>query len=183
MFLSHSTGRAYPTVGFEPDENEALGLIQIREFEVLVAAARSAVRVRGMIILLSLSAGSLLLGGGCGMGDWRTSDTVEILQEVQSPDGVHVATVFFCAGGGAAGYTYTNVNLRKASQEFNQRDILLGKYLWHSFGDIAVAWVDEETLEVTYRWSNSDPVYRERNGKMVPRKGQVAVTYIERVED
>jgi len=28
----------------------------------------------------------------------------------KSPDGEHVATVFSCSGGGAAGYTYTNVS-------------------------------------------------------------------------
>lgn len=135
---------------------------------------------KGMILSSGLAIGSMLFGGGCGAGDWRTSDTVEILQEVHSPNGAHVATVFFCSGGGAAGYTYTNVNLRETSQRLNQRDVLLGQYLWHSFGAISVSWIDDETLEVTYRWNSSDPEYRAKNGKTVPRKGKVSVSYIER---
>ena len=47
-----------------------------------------------------------------------------VIIEAKSPDGKLVATVFSCSGGGAAGYTCTNVNLRKAGDDCNQRDLL-----------------------------------------------------------
>ena len=114
---------------------------------------------------------------GCGQNDWQTSDKVEILSESKSPHGDYIATVFSCAGGGASGYTYTNVNLRKKSQDFNQRDFLLGKHLWHSFSEISVNWKDSRTLSVSYRWVSDNSSHKTQNGKRVPEKDGVKVHY------
>ena len=118
-----------------------------------------------------------LLSCGCGQIDWQTSDKVEILSESKSPNGDYIATVFYCAGGGAAGYTYTNVNLRKKSKDFNQRDFLLGKHLWHSFGEISVNWKDLKTLEVSCRWVSDNSSHKMQNAKTVPEKDGVKVHY------
>mgnify|MGYP001569865520 FL=1 len=114
---------------------------------------------------------------GCGQNDWLTSDKVEILSEFKSPNGDYIATIFSCAGGGAAGYTYTNVNLRKKSQDFSQRDFLLGEHLWHSFSEISVDWKDSRTLNVSYRWVSDNSSHKIQNGKTVPEKDGVKVNY------
>ena len=126
-------------------------------------------------VVLAMAATLLI---GCANDDWKTTDNVEIISETRSPDGRYVATVFLCSGGGAAGYTYANVNLRESSAIFNQRDFLLGKHLWHSFADISTRWKDSETLEVTYRWASDHPDYKIENGQNVPRKGRVEIEYV-----
>ena len=127
-------------------------------------------------VLLPMSIVTLFLCG-CGQNDWKTTDTVEILSESKSPDGNYIATVFSCEGGGAAGYIYTNVNLRKVSEDFSQRDVLLGENLWNSFSDISVSWKDSTTLNVSYRWASDNSSHKAQNGKTVPEKVGVKVNY------
>lgn len=115
---------------------------------------------------------------GCGNDDWKTTDEVEVLSESKSPDGKYIVTVFSCSGGGAAGYTYTNVNLREASEPLDQRDFLLGEHLWSSFSDITVNWEDPVNLEVTYRWADDHPDYKTMNGRTVPKKANVKISYV-----
>ena len=115
---------------------------------------------------------------GCRNDDWKTTDKVEVIQEEKSPDGRYVATVFTCSGGGAAGYTYTNVNLRKTADNLNQRDFLLGEHQWNSFTDIELSWRDSKHLEVSYRWLNEHPEEREMNGEMVSEKQGIQVSYV-----
>lgn len=126
---------------------------------------------------------AMALLAGCGNDDWKTTDEVEILSESKSPDGKYIVTVFSCSGGGAAGYTYTNVNLREASETLDQRDFLLGKHLWNSFAGISADWKDSETLEVTYRWASDDPDYKTQNGQTVPKKGKVEINYVIKEND
>ena len=127
------------------------------------------------IVMLPIAALSVF---GCRNDDWKTTDTIEVISEAQSPDGKHVATVFSCSGGGAAGYTYTNVNLRIAADDFNQRDFLLGTHNWNSFADIEVRWKDAKNLEVSYRWLGGNPDERKMNNQTVPEKGGVRVFYV-----
>lgn len=121
---------------------------------------------------------AMALLASCGNDDWKTTDKVEILSESKSPDGKYVVTVFSCSGGGAAGYVYTNVNLREASETLDQRDFLLGEHLWNSFSDITVDWRDSVNLEVTYRFAGDHPDYKTENGRTVPKKGNVKISYI-----
>lgn len=115
---------------------------------------------------------------GCERNDWRSTDQVKILDERKSPDGKHTATVFYCSGGGAAGYTYTNVNVRRSSEPLNQRDFLLGQHLWHSFADISLSWEDATTLRVAYGWASESHEYREQNSQTKRRVGEVKVNYL-----
>lgn len=131
-------------------------------------------------VILTLAI-SLLVG--CGNDDWKSTDDVEILSESKSPDGKYIVTVFSCSGGGAAGYTYNNVNLREVSETLDQRNFLLGKHLWHSFADISANWKDAETLEVSYRWASDHPDYKTKNGQTVPRKGKVEINYLIKEND
>lgn len=106
-----------------------------------------------------LPAGRALLGltlllGGCWGGG---APTVEVLQEAVSPDGRHVATSFYCEGGGAAGYTFHNVSLRPSEAPLDPMDGLLGKHrTWNSFGGVDVRWRDATHLEVSYRALTDD---------------------------
>ena len=80
---------------------------------------------------------------GCMASDSST-DTVEVISEKPSPDGTFIATSFYCEGGGAAGYCYNNIGLRRAGDELDQRDGLLGKHkTWSGFSDIEVRWIDD----------------------------------------
>ena len=69
-----------------------------------------------------------LMMGACNR-DWKTTDYVEIIDESKSPDGRHIATVFYCSGGGAAGYVYNNVNLRKSNRSVQPKRFLARKAL------------------------------------------------------
>ena len=119
-----------------------------------------------------------LVLAGCGSDEWKRTDNVKIINELNSPDGKHVATVFFCSGGGAAGYTYYNVSLRKTGDDLNQRDFLLGKYNWHSFKDINITWIDSANLQVSYQWNGTNPEHRSKNNDRVASKDGVNIQYI-----
>lgn len=121
---------------------------------------------------------AMTLLAGCGKDDWKITDEVEILSESRSPDGKYIVTVFSCSGGGAAGYAYTNVNLREASETLDQRDFLLGEHLWNSFSDITVNWRDSANLEVTYQWASGNTDYKSKNGRTVPKLGNVKISYV-----
>ena len=86
-----------------------------------------------------------LLVGCIDFGGSRENDEVKILQEVKSPNGQYVATSFSCSGGGAAGYFYFNANLRKADEELDQLDVLMGKHKdWKAFAAIEVRCMTEQ---------------------------------------
>ncbi len=129
-----------------------------------------------MKIITGIVAAFLL--SGCGQSDWKRTDNVDIINETKSPDGKNIATVFDCEGGGAAGYTYHNVNLRRATEELNQREFLLGKRLWHSYKDITVRWVDSAHLEVSYKWQGNKPDHKKRNGERVAEMNGIKIRYV-----
>ncbi len=118
----------------------------------------------------------ILFASGCH--DWRGTDTVEVLSEKPSPDGKFIATSFYCEGGGAAGYCYWNASLRRAEEQLNQRDGLLGKHkTWKGFSGIELRWIDDSHLEVSYRQAKG-PAYRDNNAVRVESKQGIAIHYI-----
>jgi hypothetical protein len=118
----------------------------------------------------------LLWVSGCH--DWRGTDTVEVLAEVASPNGRFIATSFYCEGGGAAGYCYSNVSLRRTGVGLNQRDGLLGRHkTWSGFTEITVRWMDEKNLEISYT-ENTQPAYREHNTVRVDSRFGITIHYI-----
>ena len=118
----------------------------------------------------------ILFASGCH--DWRGTDTVEVLSEKPSPGGKFIATSFYCEGGGAAGYCYWNASLRRAEEQLNQRDGLLGKHkTWKGFSGIELRWIDDSHLEVSYRQANG-PAYRDNNSVRVESKQGIAIHYI-----
>lgn len=117
----------------------------------------------------------IIFASGCH--DWRGTDTVQVLSEEPSPNGKFIAASFHCEGGGAAGYTYNNVSLRRAGEELNQRDGLLGKHkTWSGFSDIELRWIDDSNLEVTYT-QETLPAYREQNMVRIGSKYDIEFHY------
>lgn len=126
---------------------------------------------------------ALLIVSASGCHDWRGTDTVKVLSEKTSPNGRFVAASFYCEGGGAAGYTYNNVCLRRVEDKLNQRDGLLGKHkTWSGFSDIEIRWIDDSNLEVTYT-QETLPAYREQNMVRVKSKYDIKIHYIVRARD
>ena len=110
--------------------------------------------------------------------DNRDHDKVEIIQEEKSPNGQYVATSFSCSGGGAAGYFYFNANLRKAGEELDQLDGLMGKHKdWKAFFDVKLRWIDDENLEVSYEEIDL-PAYLENNAVKVKSKYGIKVHHV-----
>ena len=111
-------------------------------------------------------------GGGPG------TDKIEIIGEEKSPNGKFIATSFSCSGGGAAGYFYFNANLRKAGEELDQLDVLMGKHKDRkAFFDVEVRWIDDENLEVSYR-QNESPAYKENNAVKVESKYGIKIHHL-----
>lgn len=125
-----------------------------------------------------LSLGILIIALACNE-QWRKTDRVTVLQEKPSPDGSFVATAFECEGGGAAGYYYANVNVRRKRDPFNQRHFLLGDKMWSGYGQFDLQWLGSNHLQVTYR-GPKDPHWLKQNGS---RKGEccgVKISYVQR---
>ena len=119
-----------------------------------------------------------LLVGCIDFGGSRENDKVEVIQEEKSPNGQYVATSFSCSGGGAAGYFYFNANLRKAGEELDQLDVLMGKHKdWKAFAAIEVRWIDNQNLEVSYS-QNESPAYKENNAVKVESKYGIKIHHL-----
>ena len=113
-----------------------------------------------------------------GCTSYKNSDKVEVLSEKPSPNGKFIATSFYCEGGGAAGYCYKNANLRRARDELDQRDGLLGKHkTWSGFSDIELSWIDDSNLEISYKQS-THRAYRDQNKIRVDLKYDIRIHYI-----
>ena len=113
-----------------------------------------------------------------GCHDWRGTDTVEVLAAATSPSGKFIATSFYCEGGGAAGYCYSNVSLRRAGVALNPRDGLLGQHkTWRGFTEITVRWIDEKNLKISYT-ENTQPAYREHNRVRVDSRFGITIHYV-----
>ena len=134
-------------------------------------------RTTSVIVILAFCSIVVLIG--CiDFGGSRENDKVEILQEEKSPNVQYIATSFSCSGGGAAGYFYFNANLRKAGEELDQLDVLMGKHKdWKAFFDIEVQWIDDENLEVSYR-QNESHAYKENNAVKVESKYGIKIHHL-----
>ena len=110
--------------------------------------------------------------------DNRDHDEVEIIQEEKSPNGQYVATSFSCSGGGAAGYFYFNANLRKAGEELDQLDGLMGKHKdWKAFFGAKLRWIDDENLELSYEEIDL-PAFVENNAVKVKSKYGIKIHHV-----
>ena len=130
-----------------------------------------------MLKLLGLVFCAATTLAGCMTSDY-SSDTVEVQQEKSSPDDKFIASSFYCEGGGAAGYSYQNITLRRAGEELNPRDGLLGKHkTWSGFSEIEFRWIDESNLEISYKQHQS-PELRDQNSVRIDSKYGIQIHYM-----
>jgi hypothetical protein len=126
----------------------------------------------------AISLGMIIMAIACGE-QWRKTDRVTVLQEKFSPGGRYVATAFECSGGGAAGYFYSNVNVRRKEEPFNQRQFILGDKLWSGYGNFDLQWLGSNHLQVTYQ-GPKDPKWLKQNGSRKEECCGVKITYVHR---
>jgi hypothetical protein len=79
---------------------------------------------------------------GCMERSKKPEEQIDIIATATSPSNDHVATVYTVSGGGAAGYAYRVVNLRKQSETFNPKK--------------GVIFSATGTREVTCRWEDNE---------------------------
>ena len=155
-----------------------IAVVTLGTFACLAAITLEKMYHRKRMCLLGLVLCLPVLLIGCvDVGGDRENDEVEILSEKKSPNGKYVATSFSCSGGGAAGYFYFNANLRKAGEELDQLDGLMGKHKdWKAFTDIEVRWIDDNNLEVSCK-QDASPEYRENNADKVESRHGIRIHY------
>jgi hypothetical protein len=74
--------------------------------------------MKNILISVVLFAGAVCFSGCLNLGS-DTSRDVSVIASFPSSNQSYVATLFNTSGGGAAGWCYVNVNLRKQSEQFN----------------------------------------------------------------
>lgn len=98
------------------------------------------------LIILSSACFNVVITKSCGR---EGSDAdVDIISTTVSPDKEIVATVYYISGGGAAGYVYRLVNLRRRGGTFNPRKGIVFQVTRSE--NIMVTWEDDSHLAIKY---------------------------------
>lgn len=74
--------------------------------------------MKGFLISIVLVASPLYLSGCLDLGSDSSRD-LNVIASFESPNRSYVATLYNSSGGGAAGWCYLYVNVRKRMEEFN----------------------------------------------------------------
>ena len=74
--------------------------------------------MKNLLILLVLLASAVFLSGCLNLGS-DTSRDVNVIASLTSPNQSYVATSYNSSGGGAAGWCYLHVNVRRQNEQFN----------------------------------------------------------------
>src|SRR5207244_1074388 len=106
-----------------------------------VAGFVSVVAVYICLCLLGLAIGSLF--------DFGSKDhDIQTMSNSISPDQQHVATIYSDMGGGAAGWCYISVNLRKVTEPFDSKNNRVFDAGCSS--NVAAQWAGNNDLLITY---------------------------------
>lgn len=106
-------------------------------------------------------------------GDGSSAHTLNVLQEVQSPDERYVATSYVDMGGGAPGWCMAEVNVRSTGSELPPNETVFASHCetkvelsWQSLTDLSIKFSpDDVDFGVTQSSTSKD--------------GQVRIHYIE----
>jgi hypothetical protein len=102
----------------------------------------------------------------------RSKEEVKIITTAISPNKEYVATVYVVSGGGAAGYVYNVVNLRKQGERFDPRKGVI--FSATRARDVGLSWEDNEHL--TVRYSKAEGIYAQ-DKKWGSRK-EIHISYV-----
>jgi hypothetical protein len=102
-----------------------------------------------VLILLALD-----LSNACTLNNGH--EDVVTVTTAGSPNNEHVATVYNVSGGGAAGYVYNCVNLRKREEPFESKTGIV--FTASGTRRITAVWQDDEHLII--RHSKSAGIYK-----------------------
>lgn len=103
----------------------------------------------------------------------RSKEEVKIITTAISPNKEYVATVYVVSGGGAAGYVYDVINLRKQADRFDPKKGVV--FSGTRVRDISLTWDDNE--HVTVKYSKAEGIYA--RAKEWGDRGQIRINYVE----
>lgn len=104
-------------------------------------------RMKNLALLVLTLVGVVLLSSCLDLGS-DTSRDVGVIANSPSPSQSYTATSYRMSGGGAAGWCYVYVNMRKQSEEFNpDSGIVFGT---QCTVEPELKWKDEKSLTIVY---------------------------------
>jgi hypothetical protein len=112
-----------------------------------------------------------LMAHSCGSN--KADEDVNILSTSMSPDKEYIATFYNVSGGGAAGYAYMLVNLRRNDKPFNPKEGVI--FQMTGVYQISLRWDDNEHL--TVRHSKPAAIYLQEKEWGNERK--IRISYVE----
>lgn len=121
------------------------------------------------IVLTSLA----FLNCGCiqGCTQDRAQEQVDIVTTIPSPNKEYLATVYVVSGGGAAGYVYKLINLRKQEEPFDSKKGII--FLVTRTRALDLTWQDNQ--HVTVKHSKPGDVYT----KATMWDSKIRISYVE----
>ena len=103
--------------------------------------------MKNLLISLVLLVGTVSLSGCLNLAS-DTSRDVNVIASFPSPNQSYVATSYNSSGGGAAGWCYVLVNLRKQNEQFNPDSGVVFQTRCNVKPD--VKWESEKKLSIGY---------------------------------
>ena len=103
-------------------------------------------------------------------GDEAKED-ITIVDKIASPDNRLIATIYIASGGGAAGYAYRLIGIRKDKDSFNPNEGIV--FQWTGATEVSFRWESNNQVEISY--PKSANVYTKTE-----YFGQVKIKYVEK---
>ena len=109
---------------------------------------------------------------GCTHRNEKVKEQIEILSTATSSSNDYVATVYTVSGGGAAGYVYKVVNLRKQAESFDPKKGII--FSASGTREVSLQWEDNESLVVKH--SKAGNIYTQ--AKQWGSGKKIRITYV-----
>jgi hypothetical protein len=109
------------------------------------------------IVLTSVALLNWVCVQGCTQD--TAQERVDIVTTIPSPNKEYLATVYVISGGGAAGYVYKLINMRKREEPFDSKKGII--FLVTRTRALTLTWQDNQ--HVTVKHSKPDGVYTKAN--------------------
>ena len=84
----------------------------------------------------------------CSMDNHPVEEDVDILLIANSPNTDYIVTVYTISGGGAAGYVYERVSIRKKEDRFDKNKGMI--FQGAKIKNLSVEWKGDRLLQVKY---------------------------------